>query len=474
MTEKRKEKIASYRGVFLLDLLISTVASLFALLLMRWVSDPFYGFQNYILIWLLLSALSSSASFFLLKTNRVVIRYSSFLSIGKLVLSSFVKEILLLTFLLLGIVPESPVQVSILSLSLDLLLTVFLLITVRLLILQVMKSAGTSMEEKIGMLRVMVFGTSHKSISTVSGLDLSSRYEIIGFITSEKENEGIVIFGKKVYCCDSKEKMLELCSRLGVEAVLFVEASSDSARAMASYCMESGVTILNFPRLENIVPHTLDQTAVRELNMNLDTAYIKDGMSTFGRTVKRLMDIVVASLCLIIFSPLFLVIYIAIKCEDGGAAIFRQERIGRFGRPFTIFKFRSMKLDAEAEGPALYAGEDDPRLTKVGAFIRSHHLDELPQLWNVFLGDMAFIGYRPERQYYINQILEKDYRYTYLYQMRPGVTSYATLFNGYTDTVEKMLKRLEYDLYYLRHRSIWFDWKILFMTFAGIVFGKKF
>ena len=175
-----------------------------------------------------------------------------------------------------------------------------------------------------------------------------------------------------------------------------------------------------------------------------------------------------------VFSPLFLIVYIAIKLEDGGPAIYKQERIGRFGRPFYIYKFRSMRTDAEKFGPALYSGENDPRLTKVGRFIRAHHLDELPQLYNVFRGDMAFIGPRPERQYFIEQIIELDPRFYYLFQIRPGVTSYATLFNGYTDTVEKMVKRLKYDLYYLRHRSLAFDAKILFMTFCSIVFGKKF
>lgn len=162
------------------------------------------------------------------------------------------------------------------------------------------------------------------------------------------------------------------------------------------------------------------------------------------------------------------------KREDGGPAIFKQERIGRFGRPFYIYKFRSMKLDAEKQGPALYAGGEDTRLTKIGKFLREHHLDELPQLWNVFCGDMAFIGPRPERQFYIDQIMKEDPRYRYLYQIRPGVTSYATLYNGYTDTLEKMLRRLRYDLFYLEHRSWGFDFKILFMTFMRIAFGKKF
>lgn len=201
---------------------------------------------------------------------------------------------------------------------------------------------------------------------------------------------------------------------------------------------------------------------------------IADGMNASEKVLMRTMDVFVALISLILFSPLFIICYIAVKREDGGPAIFKQERIGRFGRPFYIYKFRSMKVDAEKNGPALYQHENDNRMTKVGRFLRDHHLDELPQLWNVLKGDMAFIGPRPERKFYIDQIIKRDPRYTYLYQIRPGVTSYATLYNGYTDTMEKMLRRLDLDLYYLEHRSWLFDMSILWKTFINIVFGKKF
>ena len=208
--------------------------------------------------------------------------------------------------------------------------------------------------------------------------------------------------------------------------------------------------------------------------MEYDERFIPDGMNGFERNVKRIVDCMIAVILMILFSPLFLICYLAVKSEDGGPAIFKQERIGRFGRPFYIYKFRSMRLDAEKHGPALYAGGKDGRLTRIGKFLREHHLDELPQLWNVFCGDMAFIGPRPERQFFIDQIMKEDPRYRFLFQIRPGVTSYATLYNGYTDTLEKMERRLRYDLFYLEHRSWGFDFKILFMTFMSIVFGKKF
>ncbi|MBO6013416.1 MAG: sugar transferase [Bacteroidales bacterium] len=209
-------------------------------------------------------------------------------------------------------------------------------------------------------------------------------------------------------------------------------------------------------------------------DLPLHEGFIKDGMNGFGRFTKRSFDIIISLICLIVFSPLFLYCYIRIKREDGGPAIFSQERIGLNGKPFHIYKFRSMRVNAEAEGPQLFDSDGDPRLTKAGKFLRDHHLDELPQFWNVFIGDMAFVGPRPERQFFIDKIMKEDPRYEYLYQIRPGVTSYATLYNGYTDTIEKMLRRLHYDLYYLEHRSFLFDCKVLWLTFWRIVKGDKF
>ncbi len=198
-------------------------------------------------------------------------------------------------------------------------------------------------------------------------------------------------------------------------------------------------------------------------------------MNAFEREVKRWFDFFGALIFLILSSPLFLICYIMIKREDkDGPVIYKQERIGRFGRPFTIYKFRSMVVNAEENGPELYQAGEDQRLTKTGKFLRNHHLDELPQLWNVLRGDMSFVGPRPERKFYIDQIMKQDCRYKYLYQIRPGVTSYATLYNGYTDTMEKMLKRLEMDLDYLKRRSWWEDIKIMFLTVTHVAAGKKF
>ena len=198
-------------------------------------------------------------------------------------------------------------------------------------------------------------------------------------------------------------------------------------------------------------------------------------MNTIERFIKRAFDFSLALVSLVVFSPLIALIALLIKWEDPkGDVIYKQERIGYKGRPFILYKFRSMRMDAEANNSPQLFTDGDSRLTKVGAFIRAHHLDEFPQLWNVIKGEMSFVGPRPERQFFIDQIMEHNPDYVRLYALRPGLFSYATLYNGYTDTMEKMLKRLDLDLEYLDNYSLWFDVKIIFLTAFSIIFGKKF
>lgn len=189
--------------------------------------------------------------------------------------------------------------------------------------------------------------------------------------------------------------------------------------------------------------------------------------------IKRLFDIVGALLGMLILFPIFLLISIIQIRFVGAPIFFKQERIGRGGRPFQIYKFRTMVINNEENGLPLLAEDGDDRLTKIGSFLRKYHLDELPQLWNVLIGDMSFVGYRPERKYFIDKIMERRPDYAQLYSIRPGITSMATIYNGYTFTLDKMIRRLDMDLDYLSNRSLVLDFKIIFLTIASIVSGKK-
>lgn len=207
------------------------------------------------------------------------------------------------------------------------------------------------------------------------------------------------------------------------------------------------------------------------------TCYInRRSLSPLNDTMmlKRFFDVVLSALSMVVFAIPVAIIYLCIRMEDGGPAFYSQERIGYRGRPFKLYKFRSMVPQAEHDDNPHLCEENDNRLTRVGRFLRDHHLDEFPQLWNIFIGDMSFVGPRPERKFFIDQIMEHDPRYEQLYAVRPGIFSMATLYNGYTDTLEKMLRRLEMDLDYVAHRTFWLDLKIIWLTTVSILSGKKF
>ncbi len=216
----------------------------------------------------------------------------------------------------------------------------------------------------------------------------------------------------------------------------------------------------------------LEKVSGKRMGVEGNPACPRDAMGAAQRAVKRAFDAVAAAVSLVLLSPVFLVIWILLRRQKNGPAIFSQERIGYGGKPFTLYKFRT--LTGEETSPRLIAHADGSNSTGTERFLREHHLDELPQLWNVLIGEMSFVGPRPERKFYIDQIMLHDDRYSLIYLMPPGLTSEATLYNGYTDTMEKMLRRLRMDLDYLGRRSLWLDFTIIAKTAGRIISGKKF
>jgi len=195
-------------------------------------------------------------------------------------------------------------------------------------------------------------------------------------------------------------------------------------------------------------------------------------MRPWQHCLKRVGDVCCSLAGLVLLSPAYLTIALLLKRQRNGSVFFSQERIGYGGRPFTIYKFRTLSTVVEDEGPQLVAQSDSVKSTRLEKFLRDHHLDELPQLWNVLRGDMSLVGPRPERKYYIDQIMEHTHNYQLIYQMRPGLTSEATIYNGYTDTMDKMLKRLDMDIRYLEHRTLILDLRILLQT-VGCLFQNQ-
>lgn len=217
-----------------------------------------------------------------------------------------------------------------------------------------------------------------------------------------------------------------------------------------------------------------DSIAIAGVADDYQSEYGRVESFSAGDILKRGFDLVASLVAFGVFLVPGLIISLLIVLDDGKSPLFRQKRVGKDGKSFTLLKFRSMRADAEDDGIPALCAENDGRLTRVGAFLRRHHLDELPQILNVLAGHMSFVGYRPERAFFINRIMERDRRYARLFAIRPGLFSEATLYNGYTDTMEKMLVRLEMDLDYLRRRSMWLDICIICKTTVSILTGKEF
>lgn len=480
MKELKHRSYAKSSVVLLQDTVLSMLATLFATLIVRWLSRPVYNFKFIVIGSVLVAGAASFLAFQLAGTHKIIVRHSSMMSMEKFIRAGLIKELLLAAVYFTHLI-RVPSKMALFILLADFLLMLVIILTTRILSARIYDTNAMNPAEDSHKLSALISGTSEESVAVNAVLGVQNQYNLLGFLTTNKNLGGNYLGDRKIHYFGDEKDLTKLSWTLGgIDAVIFPRSDREKDLRLMNMCLAQGIQVIQFPPLDTLAKGRKSFENARktgetdENETTIDPDFIRDAMPLEQLAVKRAFDLTLSGLLLIVFSPLFLFCWLAIKIGGRGPAIYKQERIGRLGRPFNILKFRSMRTDAEAAGPTLYAGDEDPRLTKVGRFLRKHHLDELPQLWNVFRGDMSFIGYRPERKHYIDQIMAKNSRYKYLYQIRPGVTSYATLYNGYTDTLDKMLRRLDLDLYYLGHRSIAFDCRVLWNTFCNIVFGKIF
>jgi exopolysaccharide biosynthesis polyprenyl glycosylphosphotransferase len=287
----------------------------------------------------------------------------------------------------------------------------------------------------------------------------------IGFISVSKYDK--YLMDKHIPHLGSMSDLQKVLANHPVEeAIIAIESSEHELLKKIFNRLEyKKITIKVIPDMYDILTGMVKMTSI------IGTPLIQishDLMPAWEENVKRLIDVVVSFFTLIILSPLYLAMAIGVKLSSKGPVFYSHERIGRYGKPFTIFKFRSMVNDAESNGPAL-SSHNDARITRFGLFMRKMRLDEIPQFYNVLIGDMSLVGPRPERQHFIDQIIKKAPHFNHLQKVRPGITSWGQVKFGYASNVDEMIERLKYDILYIENMSLLVDLKILIYTIKTIL-----
>lgn len=293
-------------------------------------------------------------------------------------------------------------------------------------------------------------------------------YLIKGFVSVDETDEEPS--GLPIQKLGNKQDLESIIERENIQEVVVALESREHNK------LEEILVMLSYKKLYiKTLPDTFDILSGSVKTSNVyDPIFVTiqpELMSDWQRSLKRTIDFVASLIATIILLPVYLLCIIMVKITSKGPIFYRQERIGLFGKPFYIFKFRSMYVDAEKNGPAL-SKTADPRITSWGRVMRKWRLDELPQFFNILKGDMSLVGPRPERKFFIDQIIVTDPHYKYLHRVKPGLTSWGMVQYGYAETVQQMIERMKYDLLYIENCSILLDMKILIYTFRVLAQGR--
>lgn len=317
----------------------------------------------------------------------------------------------------------------------------------------------------------IIIGGNQKAVRLVEDMMAQTRpagNKIIGFLTvDERKDYPLEKYAPNLGSYKNLQKVID---DLEVEEIIIAIESTEHKLISEILTLLENRThaVWGIPDLFDILSNQAKTSTIYSSPL----LKISNGlMPVWQENIKRLLDVLASLIAMILFSPVYLILAIMIKTSSKGPVLYKQERVGKFGKPFTIYKFRTMVNDAETNGPLLSSSNDN-RITKIGMFMRKTHLDEIPQFVNVILGEMSLVGPRPERKFYIEQIALIAPYVTHLQKVRPGITSWGQVKYGYASNVDEMVERLQYDMVYLKNISLYVDFKILIYTVMECVKGK--
>ena len=316
----------------------------------------------------------------------------------------------------------------------------------------------------------LVVGRGSAAISFVDRLErinMAKGYRVVGYASIPGEND-VKDVDRAVFTLD---ELPQVCEQYNIQDIIVVPTKQDSAQLLKAinHLFTLNLPIKITPDKYNIL---LSRVRINNMYGDLLVDISSSSMGYSGRVIKRVFDVILSTLVLLLFFPFGLIIGTLIKLDSSGPVFYSQSRLGYHNRPFNIFKFRTMYNDAEKDGTPQLSRDNDERITRIGHWLRKYRIDEIPQFWNVLMGDMSIVGPRPEREFYVKQILAREPAYSLVHQVRPGITSMGLVKFGYARESDEMLERLNFDLIYLENMSLVNDLKIMIFTIKTVMTGK--
>jgi sugar transferase (PEP-CTERM system associated) len=318
--------------------------------------------------------------------------------------------------------------------------------------------------------RVLVLGTGSRVMKLAESAQRNPNHQVIGYIAPESARHYIPL--PHILPMAPEDSLLSIVEKHAIDQIVVAVRDRRSGGFPVQQLLECRMKGVNVIELPTFFEREYRQVLLESLNPSW--MVLGDGFRQgyFANAVKRLFDLIASGALLLLTLPVMLVTALCIYLESGGPVLFRQERVGQDGRTFTLYKFRSMRNDAERSGTPQWAKANDDRTTRVGRFIRKVRIDELPQVFNVLQGEMSFVGPRPERPFFVDQLVTQIPFYALRHSAKPGITGWAQIRYPYGASIDDAIEKLQYDLYYVKNHSLFLDIMILISTVEVVLWGK--